>query len=149
MVTSRERELSRRDWLRMSAGGVLAGCTSGWFDVLAERAATTPDKKPKSCILLWMDGGPSSAHTFDPKPDDTRANCKAIDTSVPGIRISENLPRVAQEMQHLALLRTMHTPEGSNDHGPDHYLMRTGYRKGLGGVTFPHMGSIVSRELGR
>lgn len=138
-------EPSRRDWLRMAQGGVLATCVSGWFDALATRAAEV--KKPKSCILLWCDGGPSAAHTFDPHPEDSRTACQAIDTSVPGIRISENLPLAAKQMQHWAVLRSMKTVEAQ--HGPGHYEVRTGYRKGLGGVVFPHMGCIVGSELGR
>jgi hypothetical protein len=146
---SRADELSRRDWMRMAAGGVLTGCVSGWFDLLAGRAAASAAQgsKPKSCLLLWCDGGPSSAHTFDPKPEDSRVACQAIDTSVPGIRISENLPHVAKHMQKLAVLRSMHSRDAQ--HGPGHYEMRTGYRKGLGGVTFPHMGAIVGSERGR
>src|SRR5262245_46651984 len=148
-LSIRNAELSRRDWVRMAAGGVMTGCVSGWFDVLAARAATseTQGAKAKRCILLWCDGGPSSTHTFDPKPEDSRTACQAIDTSVPGIQIAENLPHTAKLMQHLAVLRSMHSIDAQ--HGPGHYEMRTGYRKGLGGVTFPHMGAIVGSELGR
>jgi hypothetical protein len=62
---------SRRDWMRLSAAGVLATSTSGWFNTLAANAAqaTATGQKPKSCILLWMNGGPSQSHTFDLKPD--------------------------------------------------------------------------------
>lgn len=146
-LSPRNNELSRRDWVRMAAGGVLTGTVSGWFDLLAARAATGATAKPKSCILLWCDGGPSSTHTFDPKPQESRVACGAIDTSVPGIQISENLPHVAKHMQKLAVLRSMHSKDAQ--HGPGHYEMRTGYRKGLGGVTFPHMGCIVGKEHGR
>jgi hypothetical protein len=149
ITMNRNAELSRRDWMRMAAGGVLTSPVSGWFDALAgsAAAATAQGAKPKSCILLWCDGGPSAVHTFDPKPDDTRVQCQAIDTSVPGIQICENLPLTAKHMQKLAVLRSMHSKDAQ--HGPGHYEMRTGYRKGLGGVTFPHMGCIVGKERGQ
>jgi hypothetical protein len=147
MTRLRNIDPTRRDWLRMAAGGVLGSCVSGWFDLLAGQAAAAEGAKARSCILLWCDGGPSAAHTFDPHPEDSRTNCKAIDTSVPGIQISENLPHMAKHMQHLAVLRSMHSLDAQ--HGPGHYEMRTGYRKGLGGVSFPHMGAIASSQLGR
>jgi hypothetical protein len=54
---------------------------------------------------------------------------------------------VAQVANQLAVLRSMTTPIG--DHGLAHYLARTGYRQGLGGLAYPHMGAVVANELGR
>ena len=99
--------------------------------------------KHKSVILLWMDGGPSHTHTFDMKP---KSQYKFIQTSVPGIQVCEHLPRVAQQMQHLAILRGMSTPEG--DHNRARYLIHTGYRIGEAGIAYPDLASIVSAELG-
>ena len=59
--------LSRRDFFQLSAAGFLGTSVSGWFDVLAARAAESK-VKPKACILLWMDGGPTHKDTFDLKP---------------------------------------------------------------------------------
>src|SRR5437660_11910185 len=105
--------LSRRDWLKLSAAGVLGGSASGWFGLLADRAARAASQgaKTKSCILLWMAGGPSQAHTFDLKPG---GDYQAISTAVPGIQVSEHLPKVAQQMQHLTLLRSMKTGDGNH-----------------------------------
>src|SRR5438477_557323 len=58
---------SRRDFLKLSAAGVLSGVSVPWFESLA-RAAAIRRPRGKACILLWMDGGPSQQHTFDPKP---------------------------------------------------------------------------------
>ena len=61
------RHLDRRDFFKLSAAGAVLSSLSGWFDVLAARAAGTRARH-KSCILLWMDGGPSHKDTFDLKP---------------------------------------------------------------------------------
>ena len=96
-------QLSRRDWLRLSALGALGAPASCWLETLAARAADdVAGGRPKhqSCILLFMTGGPSHIDTFDPKPEnDTSGFSKPIDTSVPGIQVCEHLPQVAQIMQ--------------------------------------------------
>src|SRR5262249_38140479 len=137
----RKEERSRREMLRLASAGVLTASASGWFDTFAADAAeTTP--KHKSCILLWMGGGPAQSHTFDLKDG---SEFKAIDTTVPGIRISEYLPNLAKQMDNCALLRSMSTGEGSHDRA--RYLMHTGYRQGFGGTTYPSMGSFVAESL--
>src|SRR5262249_53239644 len=102
----------------------------------------------KSCILLWMEGGPSHKDTFDLKPGTKDAGeFKPIATSVPGIQISEHFPKFAIQMQHAAIVRSMSTSEGA--HGRARYYMHTGYREGLGGLAYPSLGAIASAELGR
>jgi len=59
---------SRRDFLKLSAAGVMTTSLSGWLPVLAARAAQN-NVRHKACVLLWMDGGPSHKDTFDLKPD--------------------------------------------------------------------------------
>jgi hypothetical protein len=139
--------LSRRDLLKFSAAGVSAVSLSGWLKVLASRAANAPVKH-KSCILLWMDGGPSHKDTFDMKPGTKDGGeFKPISTSVPGIQISEHFPKLAKLMDHAAILRGMSTGEGA--HGRAKYYMHTGYKEGQGGLTYPSIGSIASAEIGR
>jgi hypothetical protein len=139
-------DLTRRDALKLAAAGVTSLSLSGWFNVLATRAAAQK-MKTKSCILLWMDGGPSHKDTFDMKPGTKNAGTfKPIDTNVPGIQISEHFPQFAKLMNHAAVLRGMSTGEGA--HGRAKYNMHTGYREGQGGVVYPSIGSIVAKELG-
>src|SRR5579875_2281867 len=96
--------LSRREWLTLSAAGVVGYSMSGWLESLAAAAAKSPDRK-RSCILLWMAGGPSQMDTFDLKPGHANGGpYKEIATSVPGIKISEHLPKLAQHMHHMALV---------------------------------------------
>src|SRR5262245_29086905 len=59
--------LSRRAWLKLAAAGVVGTSTSGWLGALADDAAKNPQRR-RSCILLWMSGGPSQLDTFDLKP---------------------------------------------------------------------------------
>jgi Protein of unknown function (DUF1501) len=135
---------TRRGFMSLAAASTL----SGWLGRVAAHAAE--QTLPKSCILLWMSGGPSHLDTFDLKPDapdGIRGEFKPIDTSVAGIQISEHFPQLAQHMQHLALLRSMSTVE--SDHNLATYHMHTGYQKRAGGVAFPSLGAIVSRELGQ
>jgi hypothetical protein len=138
--------LTRRDFMKLTAAGVTAASASGWLSVLAARAAQS-GAKHKSCILLWMEGGPSHIDTFDMKPESKDAGeFKPIKTSVAGIEISEHFPKFAKQMQHAALLRGMSTSEGA--HGRARYYMHTGYKEGVGGLVYPSIGSIVSSELG-
>jgi hypothetical protein len=137
--------LSRRDWLRLSACGAFGVSMSRWLPALAEEIAASKERR-RSCILLWMSGGPSQMDTFDLKPGHENGGpYKAIETSVPGIEISEHLPKLAKQMEHCAVIRSMTTKEG--DHTRATYLLRTGYLP-QGPVQYPTLGSVWSHELG-
>ncbi|WP_395738748.1 DUF1501 domain-containing protein [Prosthecobacter sp.] len=141
--------IPRRQFLGTTGTTIGAGLPlSGWLGRLA--AAAPEGRRPKACILLWMAGGPSHIDTFDPKPDapaDIRGEFSAIETSVSGIRISEHFPRFAQFMQHAAILRGMSTQE--SDHKLATYQLHTGYQNRAGAVSFPTLGALVSKELGK
>src|ERR1700675_3927679 len=94
--TNRSAGLTRGDWLTLSAAGVGGFPVSCWLGNMAARAAGDPQRR-RSCILLWMSGGPSQMDTFDLKPGhDNGGPYKAIETAVPALRISEHLPRLAR-----------------------------------------------------
>lgn len=138
--------LSRRDMMKLSAAGVLGTSMSGWLNVLASRAAETR-ARTKSCILLWMEGGASHKDTLDLRPGTEQGGpFRAIQTSVPGIQISEHLPKIARVMNHGSLIRSMSTGEGA--HGRARYYLHTGYKEGVGGLVYPSLGSIASKEIG-
>jgi hypothetical protein len=142
--------LSRRDWFRLAAAGVCTASASGWLPVLAGHAAQAAAEgvRHKSCILLWMNGGPSHKDTFDLKPGTADGGeFKPIKTSVPGIEISEHFPKLARLMEHGAIIRGMSTAESDHDRG--RVLMHTGYRQSNGGVKYPCLGALVSKELGQ
>lgn len=134
----------RRNFLR-AAAGLGATSLSGWRHALRAQAAEL-GKQGMHCILLWMQGGPSQLETFDPKPGHANGGeTKAIDTAVPGIQISENLPQVAAAMQDICLMRSMTSKEGSHPRAT--YLLHTGYLPAPT-VKYPTLGSIVAKELG-
>jgi hypothetical protein len=120
---------------------------SGWLGKLATAAEQTRTKPRRSCILLWMNGGPSTIDLWDLKPGHENGGpYRPIDTTAPGLRIGEHLPRIAMHGKHLAVLRGMSTKEG--DHARGTYLMRTGQLPGAAGIQYPSIGALVSRELG-
>lgn len=129
----------RRDLLKLSAAGVITSLGVPWFQALAREAVR--QKPAKACILLWMDGGPSQAHTFDPK---SVCQYKKISTAVPGIEVTEYLPQLAAQMKDLVLLRGMTSSEG--DHYRAKYLLHTGYPR-VGGFEHPSLGSLVSSQI--
>jgi len=138
--------LTRRDWLTLSAAGVVGYSMSGWLGNLAAQAAENPNRR-RSCILLWMSGGPSQMDTFDLKPGQANGGpYRPIATAVPGIQISEHLPHVARMTGDMAIIRSMASREA--DHGRATYQMRTGYAP-TGPVQYPTLGSLFSRELER
>ncbi|MBS0267147.1 MAG: DUF1501 domain-containing protein [Planctomycetes bacterium] len=137
--------LSRRDLIRLTACGTFGLSMSRWFSALAEETAGSQSRK-RSCILLWMTGGPSQMDTFDLKPGhENGGTFKPIETSVPGIQISEHLPKLARQMEHCTIVRSMTTKEG--DHTRATYLLRTGYLP-QGPIQYPTLGSVWSHELG-
>jgi hypothetical protein len=137
--------LSRRDWLRLSTAGALGASMSGWLEALAADTAASPQRK-RSCILLWMAGGPAQTDTFDLKPGHANGGpFKEIATSVPGIKIGEHLPKVARHVKDMAIIRSMSTKEG--DHQRATFYLRTGYLP-TGPIQYPALGSLISKELG-
>jgi hypothetical protein len=144
-MTQSSLQLSRREWLRLSSLGVLGCSLSGWLERLAVAAAKDPERK-RSCILLWMNGGPAQTDTFDLKPGHANGGpFKEIATTVPGMNFSEHLPLLAKEARHLALVRSMSSREG--DHARATYYLRTGYRP-EGAIQYPPLGALLSKELG-
>ena len=138
-------KLSRREAMQLSAAGVVGFSMSGWLEAVANQTATNPQRR-RSCILLWMNGGPSQMDTFDLKPGHTNGGpYREIATNVPGVRISEHLPRIARHMDKMAIVRAMSTREG--DHGRGTFYLRTGFLP-QGPIQYPTLGSLVSKEIG-
>jgi len=135
-----QKSLKRRDLLKLSAAGVLSSVTVPWFESFASAAIKRP--RGKACILLWMDGGPSQQHTFDPKPT---GEFKSMSTSVPGIHIVEQLPQLAQCMEDMAIIRSMTTE--INGHYDAKYFLHTGYKRTTA-FEHPAIGSIASSQIG-
>src|SRR5882724_10389770 len=99
--------LSRRECLRMAGFGLLGTSMSGWLPLLAAETAADPARR-RHCILLWMSGGPSQIDTFDLKPGHENGGpYKEIATSEAGLKISEHLPKLAEQGRRLAVIRSL------------------------------------------
>src|SRR6476620_2563894 len=98
---------TRRDCLKLGLGNLFGG---GLAHALRLRAGES--MQAKSCILIWMDGGPTHYETLDPKPDapsELRGEFKPIHTTVPGLQLSEHLTRLAKIADDLAVVRSLRT----------------------------------------
>jgi Protein of unknown function (DUF1501) len=135
-----EHRLSRRQWLGGMAAGALAG---GLFQPALAQAVK---KKHKQVLFIWLDGGMSQLETWDPKPN-TRFGgpFRAIPTAVPGIHVSELLPRTALQMNHLTVVRSLCTKDDNHSSGVGR--IQRGDPKNRG-VTFPFFGSAIAKLLG-
>lgn len=122
--------LSRREWLRVGGLGALG---LSLHDLLAARAAAKPAHvassfgRAKSCIILFLMGGPPQHETWDPKPEaplEIRGNLKPISSRVPGLAVGELMPRVAALTDKICVLRAVATND--NAHSSSGYWMLTG-----------------------
>jgi Protein of unknown function (DUF1501) len=141
--------LNRRNFLTATSAGATAFASDmTWLNALKSPALANEIKRQeKHVILLWLAGGASQLETWDPKPGrPTGGPFRAIDTNVPGIRISELMPKLAQRQHHTAIIRSLNTKNA--DHGGAADMMDTGRPKEPG-MLYPDLGSVVARELGR
>src|SRR5260370_29775775 len=110
--------MNRRDFLGFAAAtGVGFAADMTRLNVLSSPALAAELKsQQKRCILLWLAGGASQLETWDPKPGaPTGGPFRAIQTAVPGVQISELMPKMAARMKHTCLIRSLNTKNG--DHG--------------------------------
>lgn len=141
--------LSRRTMIQLGSLGLGSSVAS----LLA--APPAPEPKPNtSCIMFFLDGGPSHHETFDPKPEApqaVRGQFGAIDTAVAGLRICDRLPLLAAQARRFSVVRSLH--HGNNSHAPSEHQMLTGRMGTRDGtrravIETPSIGSIVSRLRG-
>jgi hypothetical protein len=151
--------IRRRDFVRvgagLAAGGMILGSPWGARTSRADGAAAGSFGRARSCILVYLLGGPPHLDTFDLKPEapeEVRGPFQAIDTNVPGTRICEHLPRLATMADQYALLRSVSHP--NSNHTPMIYYTLTGREtdqplldndiRPPQRADFPHIGSVVT-----
>ncbi len=139
--------VSRRDVLRFGALGI-GGLSLA--QVLRSEALAGIRSSTKSVIMIYMVGAPPHQDMFDLKPDapsQYRGEFQPIPTNVPGIQISEHLPRLAKVMDKMTVIRSLY---GSPDGDHDSFICYTGHNKRSpqpsGG--WPSFGSVVSKLKG-
>jgi Protein of unknown function (DUF1501) len=146
--------VSRRDCLQLGLGALLGGGLAHALRLRAGEGAAIK-MQAKSCILIWMDGGPSHYETFDPKPGapaEIRGAFKPIATKVPGVQFSEQMTPLAGIADRLAVVRSIRHDQGN--HGAGNHYMMTGAPPripvGCGAfVSFhPSLGSVTAAERG-
>jgi hypothetical protein len=144
--------LSRREWMQVGGLGLLG---LGLPSVLrAESKAANRSGSAKSCIMLFLAGGPSHLDMWDMKPfapAEIRGEFKPITTSVPGVQVCEHLPRLARHMDQCALVRSAHH-NVTNAHWAATYFALTGEdRVDLNAVfpngtnAYPAIGSVLAQ----
>lgn len=137
--------IGRRDFLQ---AGVVAGAglNLASFAQLAAAGSVDSGAKAKSAIFVNLNGGPSHLDTFDPKPDapsEYRGEFDTIQTCLPGVAISEHLPRIATCMDKFTLLRSVSHSVAAHELGTKY--VNTGNRP-LPSLEFPGYGAVVSKE---
>ena len=150
--------VTRRQALMGGGTGLFAGLSLPHLLALEENASTGRPAKAKSCIFLWLEGGPSHIDMWDLKPDaprEIRGPYKKISTSVPGLQVGELMHSSAKIADKYTEIRS-HSHR-DNGHQTGYHCVLTGYPPafsdgGARGLPFnalyPSIGSIVSRELG-
>lgn len=143
LCTPWQHTLSRRQWLGTAAGAM---GTIGLGGLLSPSTAQEIQQKRKQVLFIWIDGGMSQLESWDPKPNTVLGGpFRAIPTSVPGIHLSELVPKTAQQMQHLAIIRSLCTQD--NSHSAGVARIQRGDPKNRG-VIYPYFGAAVSKLLG-
>jgi hypothetical protein len=122
--------ITRRELLQVGYSGLLGISLSS---ILARRAGAADtergtvgkNRKPKSIILVYLTGAPSHLDTFDMKPEaptEIRGDFKPIATKLPGIYVSEHLPRLAARNDKYALIRSLSHRENNHLVATHHLL---------------------------
>ena len=140
-----EHAMARRQFLGGIATAGLGTMVGGLKLFTRPAAAEEMARQQKRIVVFNMHGGLSQLESWDPKPGTaTGGPCRSIPTSVPGIHISELLPKVAQQMHHLTLVRGVNTSE--DDHGKGAYMMLTGRRQ-TPAADYPRIGAVAAKTL--
>lgn len=146
----RRAATDRRSFLKV---GMLGTCGLSLAELLRQeaRATTRPVSTDKSVVILWMRGGPSHIDMWDTKPDapvEFRGEFGTTGTNVPGIQLSDLLPRCARVMDKWSIIRSLH--HGNAGHSAGDQILFTGYPPGPNpnDNVMPSCGSIVSEQLG-
>lgn len=128
------------------------GCAAGaaWLgraaSALEKRTlAGSPREPAQAIILLWLAGGSSQLDTFDPHPESrSAANPKAIRSAAAGVELAEGYERLAEQMERIALVRTLAGKEGDHERGA--YHLKTGFRPAPA-LVYPTLGAAVAHQL--
>jgi hypothetical protein len=145
------QEISRRGMLQAGALGLLG---LNLPRLLAAEGVSARPGRARSCILLFLEGGPAHQDLWDLKPEapaEIRGEFQPIDTTTPGLQVCEHLPHLAQQMHRVALVRSVH--HEVVDHNAGAYYALTGRSPTRGGNliikdepdNFPPLGAVCAK----
>ncbi|MDQ3621343.1 MAG: DUF1501 domain-containing protein [Verrucomicrobiota bacterium] len=138
LCTPSEHSLSRRAFLGTTLGALCGLASPGLAEALRQRE--------KQVLFVWLDGGISQLESWDPKPNtEFGGPFRSIPTSVPGVHVSELMPRIAKQMHRLCVVRSMCTKDNAHSSGVDRIQRGDPLNRG---VTYPHFGSAVAHLMG-
>ena len=147
LCTPHDHVVHRRQFMGTLGWGVSAAVCNlnAWTGLCSLARANEVRHQDKRVIILYLGGGASQLETWDPKPGKpTGGPYGAIPTSVPGLHISELLPKMAMRMHHLAVVRSVDNSEFSpSHHGTGMHIGR----KAENSVRFPTLAEICTKEL--
>lgn len=164
MITIRSQTLdlhrnwNRRDLLRIGfslAGSGPLAFANRWVRSADANVVDTSFGRAKSCIFIYLYGGPSHLDIWDMKPHapaEIRGEFRPIQTKVPDLHICEHLPHLAARADRLAIIRSL--THDSRAHGSAGHRMLTGHSSSKQGEIapttkdFPHLGSVVAQQFG-
>src|SRR5579863_6893126 len=159
--------VSRRELLRVGGAGLLGVSLSNLLAMEARGQSLPQGKKragfgsAKNFLFIFLQGGPSHLDIWDPKPDapdNIRGQFKPIPTKIPGVQVTEMMPKLAQVLDKVTMIRSVsYTPAGLFNHTAAIYQMMTGYTPDKVSPSgqleppnrrdYPHMGSQIARIL--
>lgn len=144
----KHEHLSRRALLKGSLATTTGLAVANWGGLFNSHSiASEAQKHGKRCILLWMNGGASQIDTFDMKPGQgTGGPFREIKTKLPGYNVCEYLPKMAQQIEKLGIIRSMRTQ--SPDHPDGIYHMHTCYKQSER-MPHPEIGAMIAKYLGK
>ena len=103
-------------------------------------------RNDKQILLIWLDGGMSQLESWDPKPNTPFGGpFRSIPTTLPGIHVSELMPKLSRQMKRLAVVRSMKTEDANHSSGVPKILRGQPRNRG---VTYPYLGSAVAKLMG-
>lgn len=152
--------VTRRQTLRLGATGLFGGLTlPGWLraEDAVKASGQRPNARAKSCLFIFLEGGPPQQDMWDPKPDaplEIRGPFQTITTKTPGVIFTEHCRECAKITDKFTVVRS-HT-HTDNGHATGYHYVMTGRRPTFAdgeypiptNELYPSLGSIISRELG-
>ena len=150
--------IRRRDMLRFGAAGAFGmGITlPSLLEHEARLKANGVETKDTSLIIVFLQGGLSTIDTWDMKPEapaEFRGDFSPISTVLPGVQISEHLPKISKVHDKFSLVRSF--GHANSNHGQADHFMLTGYPHGPGfngglkpNNQKPCVGAVIGKELG-